>query len=103
MDTKKKNKPLLNAMIIVPCALHNFIFLCFRFAEWRELLPEEVQLRISVGTISIGVAFMLYYTLMIYLISKYYKENDKIKYLLYIFLVLCINIGSFLVGYFKKF
>ncbi len=100
MNDIKKNSKLLNVLIITPSMLHNFIFVCFRFADWRKELADGIQFGILVGALAITVSFLSYYGVLFYIILKYYKEDKKVTYLLTILLMILLCIGSFLVGYF---
>jgi hypothetical protein len=99
-NMNKKNSKLVNSLIIVPCLLHSWIFLCFQFGDWRRELTDEVQLRIFAGALSIVISFILYYIILYYILLKYYKDTDKNFRLRCIVLMIIINISSFLVTYF---
>jgi len=103
MNSIKNIKQLLNLSILAPCLLNSYIFSCFRFADWRLELPEEVRLRILAGAIGVVVSFQIYYIILFYLILKYYKENDKNFRLGCIILMIIINIASFFVSYFLRY
>lgn len=99
MDNKKKEK-LLNLGILAPCLFENWIFVCFGFTNWRRDMPDEIQLRIFWGSLVIALAFFLYYFVLLVIVFRYYKqENRKLKLGS---IVVCAAIGvlSYCIGYF---
>ncbi len=86
--------------IIPPCIFEMFIFLCFRFADWRRELNSELQLRVLWGTIAITLFFAIYYISMIIWVKKNYKKEDRTNLIFKICLVAILGFMSSIVGYF---
>lgn len=96
----KKDTFILSPMgIVPPCIFEIFIFQCFRFADWKNDLNSEIQLRILWGALAITIFFILYYTSIFIQVKKFYNEEDKTKQLLKIGLFAILGFLSFAINY----
>lgn len=67
----KKDTSILSPMgIVLPCIFEIFIFQCFRFADWKSGLSQEIQFRILWGSLAIVIFFVLYYTSLLIRVKK---------------------------------
>ena len=85
---------------ILPCIFEIFIFQCFRFADWKSGLSQEIQFRILWGSLAIVIFFVLYYDSMLIRIKKYYTEENKTRQLLKISLFAILGFLSFAINYY---
>lgn len=101
MDEKKVSR-ILSSAITMPCIFEISIFLCFRFADWREQVGADVQFRIFWGSLTIAICFLTYYLTLFFGTKKYYQGSDRTKILCEIFLSIILGLGACLIGYFLK-
>jgi flagellar biogenesis protein FliO len=97
----KKDTSILPPMgIVPPCIFEIFIFQCFRFADWKGGLSQEIQFRILWGSLAIVIFFVLYYTSLLVRVKKYYTEGNKTKQLLKISLFAILGFLSFAINFY---
>ncbi|SEU26398.1 hypothetical protein SAMN05443270_4140 [Lacrimispora sphenoides] len=97
----KKDTFILSPIgIAPPCIFEIFIFQCFRFADWRNDLSQEIQFRILWGSLAIVIFFVLYYVSIFIWVKKYYTEENKTKQLLKISLFAILGFLSFAINYY---
>lgn len=97
---KEDGLKLTYITIAAPCILESFIFQCFHFAEWRNDVSLDIQIRIIWGSLAIACTFLCYYISLSVGVVKSSDKSDKIKQLLSISLFAAVGFGTFLFNFF---
>lgn len=100
MNAKDHKERFLNLLSLVPCMLELWIFLCFRFADWRNDLPAEIQIRIFWGALIIAISFLLYYSCLLRMVFLFYSKDNRMFKIGTIILYASIGFLSYIIGYF---
>ena len=90
----------LSSLASLACVFEIFIFLCFRFADWRQNLNSDIQLRIFWGAFAIVLFFIVLNIIIFFTVKKYYTQKDKTSELLKISLFGILGLSSSIIGYF---
>lgn len=100
MNNKERKERLFQVLSLVPCMLEIWIFLCFRFADWRNDLPDEIQIRIFFGALVIALTFLLYYLCLLRMVFVFCNKNNRIVKTGFIILYASIGFLAYIIGYF---
>lgn len=96
---RKKISVFYRLGVLLPCLFELYIFQCFRFADWKDVLSSEIQFRILCGSMAIAIFFALFYIVLFVWVKKIYTGEDKTKQLLIISLFGVLGFMSYIVGY----
>lgn len=83
-----------------PCIAEIFIFLCFRFVEWRDEISPRAQYRVFWGALAIALFFAVFYVFCFFEIKKNYTGEDKLRQYLKVIIFMVIGFSSYLISYF---
>lgn len=101
MDKGMNERDQWNFRIQVPFIFEMSIFLIFRFAEWKNTVNEDIQLRVFWGANFIALFFIIYYIQLFLSVKKEYNNIDgNIMPLIKILFFAGLGFLSYIIGYY---
>lgn len=91
-DANKKKA--LNGLVVIPFAVYVWIFVCFNFKAWKDIVSAEIQFGLQFGSALITLSIVLYYILLYVFLLRAGRRKE---YFYFVLIMIIMSISVFFI------